>query len=141
MATGSPHSAFGSPEKKHFQFIVIEVDGSEPETVSATLARIYDIFGEHQATYPSIAGGLLISCLGTFYPEMDSPELRTRIVNTVLSRLGDKVRIMHGQCDGIFGIYGSTLRSQYDAIIPGFTEIHDELRQMDYGTAKEVLGP
>jgi hypothetical protein len=125
-------------EKKHFQFIVILLDGSEPEALSVAVDRICEIFEQHNAQPPDIAGGFLIHCLGAQDPELDSPELRLQIVDSLLARLGNKIRIVHGECIGHFGFYGSSLRFAYGAIIPRFSEIVDELVQLDDGTAAEI---
>jgi hypothetical protein len=123
-------------QSKHFQFIVIQVDGTEPETLSVAIDHICDVFTENNVT-PDFGGGFAIGYLGARDPELDSPELRFKIVNSLLARLGDQIRIVHGECTGHFGVYGSSLQFTYGAISPRFSEIVDELTRMHDGTATE----
>jgi hypothetical protein len=127
-----------APKKKHFQFIVIQLEDSDPDAVPSLIARVSKVFASHQSTYPTLAHGILVACLGTIYPELNSPELRMRIVSGLVAELGSKVRIVHGHGTGYAGSLGGSPRFYWDALIPHFSKVLEELNRLDFGTAKEL---
>jgi len=78
--------------------------------------------------------------VGTFrWPKLDSdsPEVRRRFVTEVLDAHRDSVRIAHGECDGLTGIYGARMRFSCVAI-PEYSAILRKLLDLPFGTAVEI---
>jgi hypothetical protein len=126
------------PEVKHFQFVVAIADDTNPEEVPAMIGKIVHIFVEHHATVENIMSSLFVALLGVPFPEEHSAEARRGLVDALLRENGDRIRIIHGECDGAVGNFGGHGRWTYGAVIPGFSEILKQLVETRSGTAVEV---
>jgi hypothetical protein len=134
----TPKSEIKPPETKHFQFLVILVEGSNPQDVSATLTTLVGTLSQHQANVSGISPSFLIALLGVPFPEGNSPNERRQLVDALLQDSGDRIRVAHGQCDAPYGMFGSAPRFTYGALIPGFSGILKALVEMTSGTAVEI---
>jgi hypothetical protein len=71
-------------------------------------------------------------------PEGNSPDVRRGLVDTLLRENGERIRIVHGECDGAVGLLGPQKRVTYGEVIPGFSGILKTLLETKVGTAVEV---
>jgi hypothetical protein len=93
---------------------------------------------EHHANIPNITSSLFIALLGVPFPEGNSAEARRGLVEVLLRESGDRIRVVHGECDGAVGTFGGGGRWTYGAVIPGFSEILKKLLETKFGTAAEI---
>ncbi len=124
-------------EVRHFQFVIVGLEELEPEETCTLMGNIEESFrrlGGYTSTYSPF---IIIGSFGSYFSE-DSVESRFRVVNELLANHHDKVRIAHGQADGIVGHIGSEYRSSYGPLIPGFQEIREKLSETPFGMAFEV---
>jgi hypothetical protein len=128
----------GPPEVKHFQFVVILVDDTHPQEAPAIISGVMDTLVEHRAIVSNATPLLFVAWLGVPFPEDNSAEARRGLVDALLREQGDRIRIVHGECDGTVGIFGSRRRSTYGALLPGFAGILKKLLDAKSGTATEV---
>jgi hypothetical protein len=117
---------------------VIFVEGTDPQEVSATLSTLVGTLFRHHANVSGISPSLLIALLGVPFPEGNSPEERRDLVNALIQESGDRIRVAHGECDAPFGMFGSSMRFTYGALIPGFSGILKTLVETKFGTAVEI---
>ena len=125
-------------ERRHFQFVVVQVDEARPEQTPALLEKIVDSLVNENATVSEISSSLVVGYFGIPFPESDSSESRLRLVNALLARHGAAVRIAHGQCVGWVGMLGSKDRFHWGAIIPDFSGVLKKLLESRFGSAIDL---
>src|SRR5271154_1617560 len=125
------------PELKHFQYVVVIADDTYPEDVPATISKIVDMIVQRRATVSDITSSLVVGLLGVPFPEDNSAEARRGLVDALLREIGNRIRIVHGECDGAVGMLGGDGRWTYGAAIPGFSGILKKLVEAEFGTAVE----
>jgi hypothetical protein len=128
----------GRVESRHFQFVIILVNESDFQEVPAIISVVIGTLLQHGAILSNITSSLLVGLLGIPFPNGDSPEVRRGVVDALLRENGERVRIAHGQCDGIVGLLGTKKRCTYGEVIPGFSEILKKLLETEYGIAIEI---
>lgn len=126
-------------ERKHFQFIVLQVDEAKPDDVPVLIGKVVDTFLDQGAIVADISSSLIVGYFGFPFPTSDAPESRQRLVDALLAQNGKAVRVAHGQCEGLVGNFGSKRRSSYGAVIPNFSGILKKLLASPFGAAIEVL--
>jgi len=126
------------PEVKHFQFVVILLEETNPQKVSELVGSVMDTIFQHRAIVTNNTPSLLIALLGAPFTDGNSPEARRELVDALVQKHGDRIRIAHGECDGAFGNFGGDGRWIYGAAIPGFAEILKKLLETKVGTAVEI---
>lgn len=127
----------GQVETKHFQFVVILVDDTNPEECRAVISRVVDTTIQH-ATTTQITSSLVLGLLGVPLPKSNSPEVRRALVKALLRQNGDRIRIAHGECDGSVGLLGTDGRFTYSGLIPGLSGILRKLLDTSLGSAVEI---
>jgi hypothetical protein len=103
------------------------------------IGKIVHIFIEHHATVSDITSSLVVALLGVPFPETNSAEARRELVDALLRENGNRIRIVHGKCDGAVGNFGGPERWTYGAVIPGFSRISKKLVEAKFGAAADVL--
>lgn len=127
-----------SQEIRHFQFVVVLLDDSQPDNVPTILSRVMDASFRHYGMISNISASIVVACLGVPHPDGDSVERRTKLVTTLVSENGALIRIAHGQCNSKVGILGCEKLYVYGALIPGFNSILSRLLDSPAGTVIEV---
>jgi len=128
-------------ETKHFQFIVVSLDDSNPDKLSVLMSKVIDSLFEKHATLMDMNPSLMIAVLGVPFPETDRAELRAELVNTLLAKNGHLIRIAHGHCEGLTGLFGGEKRCTWNVAIPRFSSILKRLLDTPFGTAIEIAFP
>jgi hypothetical protein len=123
---------------KHFQYVVALADDTNPEEVPAMTGKIVQVLVEHHATVANIVSSLLVALFGVPFPADDSAGARRELVEALLRKNGNRIRIVHGECDGLVGMIGDDGRWTYGAVIPGFSGILKRLIETKFGTAVEI---
>jgi hypothetical protein len=126
------------PEVKHFQFVVMLVNDTNPLEVPAMISNAVGTLVRQRATVENISSSLLVGLLGVPFPEGNSPQARRELVDALLQDNGDRIRIAHGECDGAVGMFGSHERWTYGAVIPGFSGVLKKLLETKFGDAVEL---
>ena len=127
-------------EEKHFQFVLVGIDEEKSDEVPEIINRVVAGLAPHKAMLSSITSSFILALLGVPFPDTDSPEARTKLVAALLTENGNRIRIAHGQCDGIVGSLGPQGNQRYGGIIPSFALILGKLLGTEFGTAIEVNG-
>ncbi|HXN26829.1 MAG TPA: hypothetical protein VN902_06880 [Candidatus Acidoferrales bacterium] len=126
------------PEVKHFQFVVILADDMYPQKAPAIISAVMGTLVEHRANVSTVTPVLFVALLGVPFPEGNSAEARRGLVDALLRENGDLIRIVHGESDGAFGMFGGHGRWTYGALLPGLAGILGKLVGAKFGTAVEV---
>lgn len=126
------------PEVKHFQFVVILADDTNPQDVPSMIGKVTATLVQHRATVTDITSSLFVALLGVPFPENNSAEARRKLVDTLLRENGDRIRIVHGECDGAFGVFGGGGRWTYGGVIPEFSAVLKKLVETGLGTAVAI---
>jgi hypothetical protein len=124
-------------EKKHFQFVLVNLDEENFDQIPARISKIVDTFRRYDATLSSITSSLVVAVLGVPFPKSDSVELRRQLVSAILTEHSKLIRIAHGQCDGFVGSLGPEGNRRYGEVIPGFAGILSTLLNSEFGTVTE----
>jgi hypothetical protein len=126
------------PEVKHFQFVVILTDDTDIQEFPATISAVMGTVARHHAIVSNSTALLLVAVLGVPFPEDNSARARREFVDALLQEHGDRIRVIHGECDGPFGMFGEPGSSIYGAMIPGFSGILKRLLEIRPGAAVET---
>jgi hypothetical protein len=126
------------PELMHFQYVLVQIRESDPDKITTVIARVVDAFLSRQVTPADITPSFLVGYLGFPNAKYDSVEARTNLVTALLAENGSAVRIVHGQCKGLVGFFGSQRRGIYGAIIPNFSAILEKLLDIEFGSAIDI---
>jgi hypothetical protein len=129
-----------APEAKHFQFVAILADDTKAGDVPGLIRSIFGTLDQHRATFMSATPPLVVAVLGAPFPEGNSAETRREFVGGLLLEHGDRIRIAHGECDGLCGNMGGPRLWTYNVVIPGFSGILQKLLAAKFGTAIEIEG-
>jgi hypothetical protein len=99
--------------------------GSRTVVVSSTLAGASRVCAHCGVGLLGIVRAqLMVLCFfSMLYPERDTPENRSALVKDPLEKCGSTIKIAHGECTGMAGMYGSQQRSQYCVFIPRYPDI------------------
>jgi len=123
---------------RHFQFVIVSPDDLPADEAAALAEGVTDAFYSHGGMVFSISSFLIVGGFGMLHTA-DSSQQRKALVADLLANFGNRIRIAHGQCNGIVGNLGSKYRSSYGAMIPGFQEIREKLERSDLNTCFEAL--
>jgi hypothetical protein len=131
-------SGISPPEIGHFQFVVALADDTNAQAVPALISNVVATLVQHQVNITSITSSLFVALLGVPFRDGNSIEARLELVDALLRENGNRIRIVHGQCDGPFGMFGGHGRWTYDALIPGFSDVLKKLLGTQLGAAVEI---
>ena len=126
------------PKVRHFQFVVALFDEPDMQAISDLMGGVIRTLCAHNATVTSLSPCYLVGLLGVPFGEGNSAEVRRAVVDALLKENGSRIRIAHGECDGLVGNLGGPYRFTYDAAIPGFLAILKRLLDAKPGSAFEV---
>lgn len=126
------------PEIRHFQFVLVHVREDDPEETTRTIAGVVETICGCGAIVGHIACSVIDGYFGFPWPECDSIEARQKLVAALIADNGDRVRIAHGQCNGLVGNFGSKKRMDYGALIPNFSGALKTLLALEFGSAAEI---
>jgi hypothetical protein len=126
------------PEVKHFQFVVILADETDPRKLPPIISAVMDTLVQHHATVIDIVSSLVVGVLGVPFPDGNSPEARRELVDVLLREHSNQVKMAHGECGAPVGMFGGQKRKTYGAFIPGFSDILKKLSEAKFGSAIEI---
>jgi hypothetical protein len=135
---GEKKGEIAPPEVKHFQFVVILADDTYPQKAPAIISAVMGTLVEQRASVLNSTPLLFVALLGVPFPEGNSAEARRGLVDTLLREHGDRIRIVHGECDGSVGMFGGHGRWTYGALLPGLAGILKKLLATKLSTAVEI---
>ena len=120
------------PEPMHFQYVVVHIRDAEPEEIPKVVTRVVDTCVSHRAVICDATPLLLVGYIGLPNAKYDSVEDRISLVAALLAENGSSVRVAHGQCNGLAGLFGSQRRMDYGAIIPNFSAILKKFLDIEF---------
>lgn len=126
------------PSPRHFQYIIVNIDDSDPDRVPALIGSVVAALVAHDAGLQALSSTLIVGVLGLAFPRYDSAELRAKLVTALLVENGARVRIAHGECTGLVGNFGTEGRYSFGGIIPGQNAILRRLHELLFGAALEI---
>lgn len=124
------------PTIKHFQFVIVNLDDSDVQEFGERLGSVLSELCEQNAVVQGITPPIILATLGGQFPEYDRPELRVGLVDALIAK-HPGVRVAHGECESVWGIFGSK-RSYWGPLIPEMTETLKKLLTVPFGNAFEV---
>src|SRR5580692_1845367 len=89
-----------APEVKHFQFVLILADDTNPQEIPAIISAVMGTLVQHRANISNITPLFFVALLGVPFPDGNSAAVRQRLVDALLRENGDRIRIVHGERDG-----------------------------------------
>jgi hypothetical protein len=134
-----PKKYFGNPEKKHIQFVLVQIDDRDTSARIDALPKIIDAIFDHNGTLGTVLNvSLVFGFFGSPFPGTDTVENRLGAVAGMHTALGERIRIAHGQCVALVGLFGGEKRGTWDALIPNFSLVLEKLHTTPYGSAMEI---
>jgi predicted TIM-barrel fold metal-dependent hydrolase len=126
------------PEPKSFQFVILQIDESDPQDFSALLQKIMETCFRHGAYVSTVHMSLFVAHLGPPSDQNNNPESRRILVDDIVRENPNRVRVVHGECTGLIGVFGCELRSVWGPLIPNFSDILRKLLDAPMGTVIEI---
>jgi hypothetical protein len=127
-----------APSEKHFQFVVIHISENTISEVPHLIGKVVETVIRNRAMLGSVCSSIIVVYLGLPFPDTDSGPARRRLVEEVLGIDRTRVRVAHGHCKGLVGVFGAEGGWRYDAIIPSFSGVVESLLASAFGTAVEI---
>jgi hypothetical protein len=134
-AAGAPNTA---PSEKHFQFVVVHISENTPSEVPQLIGKVVETVMRNQAMLGNVCSSIIVAYLGIPFPDTDSETARMRLVEEVLGIDRNRVRVAHGHCKGLVGVFGAEGGWRYGALIPNFAGVVESLLASPFGTAVEI---
>jgi hypothetical protein len=139
LESGPPKTYFPKdPERKHFQFVIVLIDESKPEEVSALLGKVTEAFFRHGMFLDQIFFSLVTAHAGHPFEHGNNPESRLAVINDIIRENPGRVRIAHGECNGLIGNFGCDKRFSWGALIPNFLDILRKLMDAPRAAVIEI---
>jgi len=123
---------------RHFQFIILQMDESNLESMGERIGKITDTFLAHKAFLGEVSSSLITGFFGFPRDGNAGAEKRFKLVTDLLKINGNSICIVHGQTTGLVGLIGGKDSYRYGAIIPNFSNILITLLDSPFGAAKEI---
>lgn len=128
-----------APEKKHIQYILTLVEENEYINSNNLVENIINLALHHQATIESITA-TYISIIINIPLKIENPrENRISLVKELSDKYGNKLAIVHGECECFVGVFGSKSRMNYTALIPDYKSKLKTLASLEYGKIMEIM--
>lgn len=124
--------------RAHFQFVVAQINEVDLSEIQSLISDVTRVVSEHDATLIEIISSLVICGFGLPNPAGDSPQKRLQLVAALISKVGTNIRIIHGQCDGAYGLLGDRNCLRYTIIVPRLSGILKQLLETPFGLSVEV---
>lgn len=125
-------------EMTHFQFVLVHVKDDDPEETKKTIGAVVETILQTRATLGDMTCSLILGYLGLPDRQSDSAEARQKLVAALIREHGDHIRVAHGQCNGLVGLFGSKRRMNYGGLIPNFSGALKTLLALEFGGAVEI---
>jgi hypothetical protein len=125
-------------EYRHIQFVIVLIDESKPEEVSALLEKVVETCFRHWMILNQNFYSLVTAYLGPPLDKNNNPETRFAVVDEIVRECPGRVRMAHGECTGLIGNFGSEKRFAWGALIPNFLDILRKLLDAPMGTVLEI---
>jgi hypothetical protein len=127
------------PEVKHIQFVIVQLD--ERDLVNDVAALFQSLSRCNAVLDSNLNVSFFVAVFGSPFIEDDSPQNRTRLVEDLQANLGERVRIAHGECMAMSGLFGGEKRIVWANRIPKFNQIISQLLTTPFGTAIQIPDP
>ena len=118
-------------------FVLAFVRDENAAKVSERIATVVSLaVAQHAAVY-NVIGALVIMAFRTVRAT-PAPEKRRALVAALREQLAADVKIVHGQAQGTYGIFGRDTGMCYTFLVPKLDRILATLAVLDFGEAHEV---
>jgi len=127
-----------SLRKMDFQFVIANVDDSDTESVPRMLEEVTAAFVNKRAMISAVTSSIVIGLYGVPFRDNNSEKIRKDLVAELIVIGNKRIRVIHGQCEGLVGMLGSKGAFRYDGIIPKFSEVLTNLFSAEFGSSVEL---
>lgn len=124
-------------------FVLCQIaDGSHART-KAILGDIVEVAMAEDSVVDWMSGSLVTIAFGIpprleKRSQVEIEQSQLRLIQTILSRFGSEVRLIHGHHEGVVGAMGTTRRFSYTAWTPNFGQALEKLISLPFGSAAEL---
>ena len=129
---GEDHNPLFGLKPCNFQFALVALQEGEAEVVKNLIGTTFSIAEQHGGVVMDIMPPLVVV---TFE---QNEKNRREFGAAIQERLKSHAKSIHGSKAGHIGMMGTDTRLSYNFIIPGFTEVIQELLALPFGQNKEV---
>ena len=133
---GNDNDAFETAE---IDFVFVLLKSGDLQKFNSNLEFVQDTALDQNGTILQVLSSLTLIVYNLpVFPEENPQQLRLGFVDILKSKLGDQVKIVHGQATTEVGNIGSERRPTYSAVFSDLGPVIDKLAAIGYGEDAEV---
>jgi hypothetical protein len=115
-------------------FILVQVNDSDLNEVGDLITSVSDILIQKRFTIVSVTSSLLLATYGFPLKELNPlKEGCEQVVKELTNDHPKKLKVLHGNVQGKYGLYGHPKGKTFGPILPKFDSILKQLVELSYG--------
>lgn len=139
---GAHRSNSTSLEPRRIQFVLIQIRDDVLADLPARLSRAMEVAMEHGGIIESVTSSLLlVMCVRPTDGATEPDAARWALVDAVLRDLGSDAKILHGEADTLYGIFGAARAFRHGPLFAGFASTLATLQAVPFGRSAEIAQP
>ena len=125
-------------EKRDVDYILILVKEISSDQLSQSFDRLFSIIQKYDADIESVTGSLVSVLFNVPIKQVNSKELRIKLVEELVANFPQELTIVHGQAICPYGTIGNKTRKEITAFIPHYKDSLKALSSLEWGQHKEI---
>ncbi len=119
--------------------ILVQVRDDQVEVAKETLSQVVESIMAADGTVFHVVSALVIGTFDFGVTDWAGAERRCEAAaHSVQGKLRERVKVLYGMCDAIYGNFGTPTRIQHGPFIKGLEGLLERLRDLDFGAAQKV---
>jgi len=141
----NPDTSTAPPVHRRLDFVLALLRDNDLDALPSHLEQIANAGYEIGGVVERLTGPLIVITFGGIIAaEMSAGQAKHRRVQLVArlqQALADNIKLLHGNCIGLEGDFGSDAVRRYGSLLPSFSEMLKTLSSLEFGQEKEwVVG-
>lgn len=128
----------GKIENREVDFILILLKDFSSDQLSQSFDKLFSIIQKYDADIESVTGSLISVLFNVPIKQINSKELRIKLVVELVSNFPQELTIVHGQTICPYGTIGNETRKEITAFIPNYKDTLKTLSGLEWGQHKEI---
>jgi len=129
-----------SPKSVEMHFILLQNRDGTLTDMQNALTRTTEIAIAANGFVEKNLSSIVLITFGVPHFDAAAAVNQARVVASLISVLGQRVRLVHGQATALVGLWGGGLRVFYGSLIPDFGRCLQRLLGLAFGTAERLGG-
>lgn len=123
---------------REVDFILILLKDFSSDQLSQSFDKLFSIIQKYDADIESVTGSLVSVLFNVPIKQVNSKNLRIKLVEELVENFSQELTIVHGQAICPYGTIGNETRKEITAFIPHYKESLKTLSSLEWGQRKEL---